>query len=231
MRIVITTLAHLRPQILGAWINHIQRIKESLSHLDIEPHVCISDESALRVVRDKASWNRERNYPLGMKANKRLKFVKGLTPDYVLFLGSDDFIDEDYLSYLVDMAEDGFNVIEPLDIYYYDTGVKIASYSPGYVNHRKGEGLAVGRMIKASILDQLDWTLWNDTRMRGIDADARDSLAMIITKKHVFSVKEQGLMLCDVKGPVNLSPYVLRDHHESIQPEIITNEVPEIRLL
>jgi hypothetical protein len=115
-----------------------------------------------------------------------------------------------------------------MDVFYLDSQTRKAAYSPGYINHRAGEALAVGRYLSKTILDQLNWRLWNPATKKGIDAHARDVLSTVNTKSHHFRLTEEELMICDVKGEDSLSNFVMYPHWAGIDPKYITKRIPEL---
>jgi hypothetical protein len=230
MRLVITTMAWGRYDLLTRWAKHIKRLKKELSkEVEITGHICGSEIEAYQIAKQyKFKYVNSINIPLGRKANVRLLDVKQYDPDVVLFLGSDDFITADTIRYELQKIKEGFDEVCPIDIYYANRERKRGLYSPGYVNHRKGEGLAVGRMLTKKMLNKVGWELWESIRKKGIDADARNRLMRIPHKRHLFSLKEEGLMIVDVKTFESLSPFVKRPHFEEIPYPYITNRINEI---
>lgn len=236
MRLVITTMAWKRPEILEAWCKHILRIQKELSdEVTIVPHVCASQrqdpESASIVLKYPIALNYAENSPLGDKANKRLQFAKQLNGDYYLFLGSDDFITSDLIRYYLKKIEEGYDEIAPMDIFYVDSVSGKGAYSPGYVNHRKGEALAVGRCLSRKILEHLNWTLWNPNSKRGIDAHARDVISTVKTKKHYFKLVDAYIRLVDVKSEDSLSKFTMYKHWVDYPTKLIISQIPELHEL
>lgn len=233
MRLVITTMAWKRYDILTLWCRHIRDLQRELrEEVEIIGHVCGSEDEAERISNHFGmEYNYADNMPLGSKANIRIEYARTLKPDAVLFLGSDDFINIDLIRYYIKKLDEGFEEIAPMDIYYIDSINKVSAYSPGYVNHRIGESLAVGRCLKASVLDKLGWKLWNPAVHKGIDGSSRDAIAIVGKKKHTYYLKEKGLMIVDVKNQDSISSFMMRDHWDYCENDYITSLIPTLKEL
>ena len=231
-RLVITTMAYGRPDILEAWCMNMRNIKVFYKNqIDIDIHVTISENVSKEIVQEfKFSWNYSDNYPVGRKANSRLQFVRTLNPDIVLLLGSDDLIGINYINYCIQKIAEGFDEVAPLDIYYYDQKSQTGAYSRGYVNHRQGEGLAVGRMVTKELLDSVGWNLWPDNINRGLDGHSRDTLSMVRKRSHYFRHIDSETIIIDVKSSESLTNFEMRPHYVSYPVVDLIHRVPELQL-
>ena len=204
----------------------MNRIRFELKNVvEIVPHICGSEREAEMIAANRViAYNHSKNEPLGEKANNRLRYVKNLLPDYVLFLGSDDFITKELILFYVDMIRKGFEEIAPMDIYY--IAGKQAAYSPGYVNSRKGESLAVGRLLSTRVLKLVKWTLWAQLTKVGLDSNARNRLDQVGHKKFTYKLRDKNLFIVDVKGKDSLTKFVMRDHFEPYDIKELLIKIP-----
>lgn len=235
MRLVITCMAHGRHEILRLWCLHIRKIsnrfKKEIPDLEIIGHVCGGVKEVEIALMYGMRVNYSDNYPLSKKANNRIKYIEKIEPDYVLFLGSDDFINHKLINYYLPYMKEGIDEIAPLDIYYFDVNTKTNAYSPGYHNHRKGEALAVGRMLSKKLLDKLSWKLWRGLKHRGIDSEARDSINSIPHTRHHFYLKNNRLVIVDVKTDESLNKFIFRPHFQMVPNMLFGAEIPELNEL
>jgi len=177
MRIAITTMLWGRHDLFRVWAIGIHRIINTFPSIDWVVTVAGSEgrESELLVRSCGFEYIETPNEPIGRKANMRLQFTKMYKPDYVLFCGSDDFFCNSAIKLYCGLIKKGYNEIAPLDIYYLTPEKQIA-YSHGYQGARKGEPVAVGRMLSSKILDKLDWRLWDDSEDMYLDGHSRDKI-------------------------------------------------------
>jgi hypothetical protein len=162
------------------------------------------------------------NLPLGRKANHRLQMAKSLSPDYILFLGSDDIICPELLKHQIELAKD-YDVIEVKDIYYYDTRSRVFVYCQGYTNHRKGEPLAVARFVNTKVFDKIGWSVWNENKRRGIDSDFHKKLNQFNRKQ--IKIKDRFLVL-DIKTSENISKFdVTRNNWKIVSQGFVSRKL------
>ena len=172
-----------RPELFEIWAAGAKRLVKDFPEMKAEVVVAGSEGERTRDIVEGHgfSYVEVRNEPLGHKANVRLQWCRILNPSHVLLLGSDDLMSSTTLGYILMMMNEGFDEVCSMDLYLYNTANKEAVYSEGYINHRKGEPIAVGRCVKAWVLDQLNWTLWPDNIPIGLDGHSRNRLATIRT--------------------------------------------------
>jgi len=215
-----------RHDIFQMFINSFHRLRE----VDVDLICCAAGsegEVSRKLCQDNGIHYIETlNQPLGKKANTRLQFTKKFDPDYVIFLGSDDIMSTQTLLRYITWANLGYDLINPLDIYFFDNDTKSMLYCKGYDNHRIGEPLAVGRMAHKSLLDQLGWKLWNDNTRLGLDGHSK-KLCDISKKQKIFKLKDEGLFICDIKGKESISKFQKRSNNEYISNAELKNHLTE----
>ena len=154
------------------------------------------------------------NAPLGRKAQIRLEATRDLKWDYLLFLGSDDFISAPTLAYYLEKMEEGYELIAPMDMFYFaphsPRSPRQLWHSMGYTEatspHRVGEPMAVGRALSRSLVERLDFNLWPPVK-RGLDRPAWTRLKEHIRSQHTFRQMDCGLLIFDVKTRDNLTTF------------------------
>lgn len=167
------------------------------------------------------------NDPLGTKHNAGMKAFKKLNPDYVMFMGSDDFITNDTMRYILDRCDEGFDVIGMRDCYFYDSPTDRLGYWGGFeVAHRKGESMGMCRTLSRRVLDLLHWEPWYGPANAGLDWLMSVKLKKIKHTQHVFSLREEDLFAVDYKTEVNICHFDL--YKTEIVDSKLLKQIPEL---
>lgn len=141
------------------------------------------------------------NQPLGKKKNFGLKAAKSFEFDYLMEIGSDDLV----LNELLDIYRDHILFGKGIQKDFF--GIKDVAYIESHSgicrrlqsNTRYG----AGRMISRRLLENMDFKLWDDQKVRGLDNNSE----WHIMKKGVgyWQLKPGELpMVVDVKSDVNI---------------------------
>ena len=196
-----------RPDVFKVWAVAVQRIITTFTKINFEVLIAGSEGMVSKKIVDAWKWHylETPNQPLGLKANIRLKACKKLKPDYVLFLGSDDIMSIPTFRFILNKIKQGFDEIAPMDLYIYDVQSKRLVYSRGYTNHRKGERLAIGRVIHKDVLNKINWTMWSNDKNRNLDGNSKSLLNGAVKKPYYYWLKENNLIIIDIKTDVNLN--------------------------
>lgn len=133
--------------------------------------ICVGQTEPERIACEKseAVFIKHPNKPLGAKWNHGFKLAKQYKPDSVLFVGSSDWLSENWLPKLNPHLKDYAMVGKP-DCYLLDINYRKKIYRachwPGYICERKGEPIGIGRLLSADIMDKMNWEPFLD-RMDG----------------------------------------------------------------
>jgi ribosomal protein S13 len=149
-----------------------------------------------------------------------MKYMQTIGADYVMILGSDDIISTEYFRKTLTEMEKDIDLICTNVIYFYcgqgqDRGklVKLDSLPI------KG----IGKTVSKKVLDQCDWTLWNEDKSWGMDAIASKTIAKYAQTKSVIED-----VIVDVKTRVNLNSYRIWGRRlPQIDPQIFYNILGE----
>jgi len=221
MKLAITTMMWQRPEVFHIWAENILYLIITNPKYEYVVTVAGSEgEKSKKMVEDYGFKYLEfPNVPLGAKANARLQFTRQFNPDYVLFVGSDDIFTLPTFKYLLKCMEEDFDEIASLDLYYYWRGCII--YSHGYQGKRKGEPVAPGRILKASVLNEFDWKMWEPREQDYLDGHIRDRLESMNLKRNYFRHRLNGLCMLDIKTDVNMTQFQMRDNYEVANIKIL----------
>lgn len=143
------------------------------------------------------------NDPLSNKWNSGIKMLEKYDFDKVILLGSDDYVDKDFVEF-VDSDKD-HDMIGFVDLYFENKGKRY--YWGGYVGHRRGEPAGAGKTYTKDFLKKLNFDLFPPSKNRSLDG-----LSWIKVKKAkanvlIASLKKNGLMCCDVKDGKGMTKF------------------------
>lgn len=104
-----------------------------------------------------AEWVTHMNKPLGDKWNRGFYEAKKYSPDACLFVGSSDWVSDNWVSEMTPHLKDYDLIGTPgCHFLHIGKGFKLCFW-PGYTGWREGESIGIGRMISAELLDRLEW--------------------------------------------------------------------------
>lgn len=112
------------------------------------------------------------NNPLGKKWNAGFLKAKEYNPDAVLFVGSSDWVSDNWLPAMAPyIMEQGIDLIGKPDFYLLDIGTILRfCHWPGYgTGSRKNEPIGIGRILSARILNKMNWKPIADNLNHSID--------------------------------------------------------------
>lgn len=148
------------------------------------------------------------NEPFGSKLNRRIDyFLDHDEYTHILLVGSDDFVDEVALKKIIENIPQ-YDIISWSDLYYLDDVTGEILYSEGYRNSttRAGEPIAPGRCISKKIIRELRGQLWDSHISKSPDFHSWLKLKRF-PKQKMFSCREIGGIILDVKTPSNLNSF------------------------
>lgn len=171
------------------------------------------------------------NYPLGAKWNAGFVEAKKLNPDACLFVGSSDWVSDNWVSSLLPLM-DKYDMVGTAGCRFLDIGkgrMKALNWH-GYIGDREDESIGIGRLISARILNAIGWKPFHDDKDGSLDYSMQNkvikaggksamvhhdeliSMAISTDKwenKHKFKDHETGLLrrnsipIKDLKGFLN----------------------------
>lgn len=228
LTIAITCISWGRDALFEKWCQHVQRLNENSKHNIIGVVAC-SEESHKKIC-DKYGIactvvpNEMRN-----KANNSIWLAMSYDVDKLLFLGSDDFISDGLLDYY---ANSKAQIVELMDLHFYDEKSKKAIYWGGYKNHRKGEPLAVGRCMNKEVLERFKGRLWSVPAKHSFDQDIWFRVKSPGFKTEQVFLKDINEICVDVKTKENITSLKTIKKHlknvDNFDAKIIAEKIPEL---
>lgn len=199
MKVLALTCTHGRSQIVDVFLHHLEYeclIVDSnydvlTSETDIMPQWAIPKE---------INYFSFSNKKLGEKWNFGLQQCKEVDFDYLLITGSDDIFSPGLIDHLVKQK---VHYAGLLDFYFYDTERDLLKYCPGLKYDRAGEPHGAGRIIHRSVLESLNWVLWDDKINHGLDASMTKRLKTLDIKTHFCKIPD-GMFAVDLKSSENI---------------------------
>lgn len=181
--------------------------KKFLAHLPKDVGlVCVGDndenyQSYLKADKGALGYVFHENKPLGKKWNYGLSYIQKECEnfDYVIITGSDDFFSPDLWEWYktLDVHYAGL-----LDFYFMENGK--VKYNEGFSANRKGEPHGAGRALHRSVLEAVNWKLWDDNLNEGLDASMTRTLSKLSMDKEFIKVQSNGFVALDVKSDMNI---------------------------
>lgn len=153
-----------------------QTIYRLLHHNGITHVVCVGDNAKDRKVclQMGAHWIDHANYPLGAKWNKGFKWaMEILNPDAYLFVGSSDWISDNWMEYALPMVtRDGYDLVGKRDFYLFDiatTENRLCHWSGYTESGREDEPIGIGRVLSRNIVQLMEGKPFNDDQDSSLD--------------------------------------------------------------
>ncbi len=195
-------------------LGRLPLIKHTINRLykknGVDLVICVGQSEPERILCEHldAVFVKYPNKPLAAKWNYGFKLAKQYQPDSVLFVGSSDWLEDDYVKNAFKYIND-FDLIGTLGCYMLDIKVKAKIkrlvHWPGYgKGERMEEPIGIGRLISQRVLDKinwepfenkmdhsLDWTMWNRILRVGGKVKVIEAKSMAIStdawpNKHTF---------------------------------------------
>lgn len=110
------------------------------------------------------------NEPLGAKWNSGFQHAQKYNPIACLFVGSSDWLSDNWLSKTVPLLKD-YDLIGKPGCHFLDIsqqGFRACEWL-GYTGPRAGESIGIGRLISARVLSMLNWKPFDDHLNKSLD--------------------------------------------------------------
>lgn len=143
-----------------------------------------------------AEFIAHRNHPLGRKWNAGFMHAKKYNPDACLFVGSSDWLSDNWISELSPHMNK-YDLVGLPGCYFVDIAPDMAEvyrlvYWPGYEGKRLGESIGIGRLISAKALDNIDWRPFDDHLDNSMDYSMyrkiNDTKRHLVVTDKIFSM-------------------------------------------
>jgi len=205
--------------------------------------VCAGDGQEEKKLCDSlgAIWTPHRNKPLGMKWNAAFQRAKDFNPDAVVFVGSSDWLSDNWFQVMWPYVERyGFAGVPGCSLLDIGESVRAVAW-PGYRGYRaerEDECIGIGRMLSRRLMEAIDWTPFDPQSNNSLDRSMKDRSAI---RDYVdFMIHDTSLtaLSLSTSGPYKWPKDQKNKHDfemhwtniipsEKINPELIINKFPE----
>lgn len=157
----------------------IPLVKQTIQRLLLKNHlltiICVcSNEEDVKALDDELVVTVEhKNNPLGAKWNAGFVEAKKYNPDACLFVGSSDWLSDNWVSSLLPLM-DKYDMVGTPGCYFLDIKEKnqfrVIDWG-GYLGERSNESIGIGRLLSSRILNKIGWKPFNDLKDGSLDYD------------------------------------------------------------
>ena len=199
----ILTCSWKRPKLTSKYCEHLDFLKKKFTnHVNVKSIIIDSDQiNESTIKKSQSLYFKYPNQPLSNKFNFGMSHFKDKKIDYVMVLGSDNFVDETLFIEFIKIMRNNIDLIGVLNSYVYDLKSKKTYHFLGYPkkNKRYGETLGAGRILSQNILSSLDYQPWKNGLSKGLDGSMWQKLYSLNFTEYKINVKKIGGMMLGVK--------------------------------
>lgn len=154
-------------------------------------------------------WDRVHyeNRPLGAKWNAGMRAMREESPDYILIMGSDDICNKALIEHYADFRPD-FGTKGELLVF--------DSLSRRAIRLYRGR-MGAGRFVSGHLLNNCEWTPWDDYRNKGLDRDLERAVQRV--PKPVKNKRAQVLDIKSVRNIWSFNYLANNTRNEEMDPE------------
>lgn len=218
--IIMVTCVHKREQTVQSCFNKMPFIKK------VVVYSLTKDNQRHR--KDVLLECKYENAPLSFKWEKAISILKNIDFTHVIIMGSDDYVDEKTFQFIRENCLD-YDVMGFTDLFIEQGGGLY--YWPGYKNERHLEPIGAGRVYSRSFLEKLGFSLYRIAASSGLDRMAWGVVKANTTNIGIFSLRDKGLFLCDVKDSGGITQLRLIPDIEVIRKADKARNIRELKEL
>ena len=199
---VILTCIWKRPKLTRIVLSHYRALKKELKgEINLELVAVGSEGERSKDICEESEFNyfEYENQPMSEKWNFGLQMTKKINPDAVIIVGSDDLIDKNLLKFYDKKLKQGYMMVGIKDFYIYDTERRKLAYWRGYGKlndaHRMNETIGLARCLSRTLLDKLDFNIWNDLN---ISKNLDGAMTTRLKEVGIYPVSEANMPYVDL---------------------------------
>jgi hypothetical protein len=192
-----------RYPLTAVWWQGIHRIAQRFASHGIQTQVTVAVSEpwhTVTAVQHGAEIVVIRNEPLGQKWNAAVEQACAFGADYVLILGSDDFLSDPLIDRYADLIEEKWLYAGLAGLYFYEPSTKRLAYH-ATKQSAHGNPLGAGRLIHRSLLERQGYRPWLDASTKRLDTDMRLRCDLPAAKLLTVNTDQPAV---DVKTDTNL---------------------------
>lgn len=173
--------------------------------------------------RSGAIWVEAANKPLGNKWNLAFLKAKEYSPDAVLYVGSSDWLSDNWIPAMRPYVE-AHGITGVPGCHFGDISMRgriRIVYWPGYVGERSNESIGIGRMLSKKLLDLIDWQPFDPAKNQSMDASMKAKCAKV--GHHDFFVKED-IAAMSISTDQWGNMHLFGQHWDETRPDYLPSE-------
>lgn len=153
------------------------------------------------------------NEPLGRKWNAGFQAAKEFDPDFCLFVGSSDWVSDNWLPVLTSkMASENLDLVGKPDFYLLDIGTELRfCHWPGYKGARAQEPIGIGRVLSRNLLKKVDYTPMDPALHKSLDWSMYQRAIRIGAK--IKMIKETEIQSLSISTNLWSNMHQFNDHY------------------
>lgn len=232
MKIAVVTAIWKRPEVFALFAQGIHYLQQNSGHDII---VCVADserrEEEVRGYGFDYVYFAD-NAALGAKMNAAAVLASSHTPDWYLFLGSDDIVSLNMLRKYSSLFSAGYQYVAVKDHYFYDLETKRGLYWAGYLGDYRDMACGAARALNADAMRQINYKPWYDDQLHNLlDTAFDEKIRPLNLKRQTLSCREDGIFALDIKGgETNMTPFAQWNNSVYLPGEYVTGFVPYLGL-
>jgi len=215
----------------------IERLKKK-NGVDLVICVGDSEDEELTSLKAGALFVYHANIPLGKKWNAGFQEAKKHNIDVVLFVGSSDWLSDNWLSYSLPYMTE-YDLVGKSDFYMVDIADKFrACHWAGYgKGEREKEPIGIGRLISSRVLDQMNWKPFQDEKGHNMDYMMFQNVGKLGGKIGLIKQDDMKALSISTNQWNNLHKFEQHWNDEipsksiRLNAEILIKEFPELKLI
>ena len=215
-----------------------QTIKRLYRKNDVFKVICVGDDAEDRKVCERAGavWVQHKNKPLGAKWNAAFQEAKKYEPDACLYVGSSDWLSDNWIDFIRPHVE-AHDLVGVPGMHLVDSssqGLRLC-YWPGYPPEKRQESIGIGRMLSRKILQKCRWMPFDNEIDKSLDRSMTQKLGLFGFKE--FMLINPHLMALSLSFPERWSnKHIFEMHWNNQLPSqkiedanlFMNNHFPEI---
>jgi len=174
-----------------------------------------------------AVWVHARNKPLGNKWNQAFFKAKEFTPDAVVFVGSSDWLSDNWFEIMRPHVErHGFAGVPGCSLIDINETLR-GCHWPGYKGYRKereSESIGIGRMLSSRLLNAIDYLPFDPVFDNSLDRSMKDKALLFGFTD--FMVHDERLKALSISTPMWTNKHRFEMHWDGIIP---SEKMPDVR--
>lgn len=185
--------------------------------------ICVGDQPIdERVCKNAgADWVRHKNNPLGAKWNAGFVAAKKYKPDACLFVGSSDWLSDNWLSEMTPLLKN-YDLIGTPGCHFLHIGEDFKlCFWPGYKGRREGESIGIGRLISSKVLDKIQWKPFLETLDNSMDGSMIEKCTQVAANIHL--VRNEKIKSLSISTDKWVNKHKFEDHYH-------TNHLPSEKI-